>query len=412
MVLDVDVPSGLIGGDIDEGYGKVADAFRRNFAERGEVGAACCVYRDGRKVVDLWGGYRDGVRKLPWNEDTMVCVMSTTKGMASMALAVAHSRGLLDYDKAVADYWPEFAANGKGAVTVRQLLSHQAGLPVIDQALDLETLADREALSAIIAAQKPAWEPGTRHGYHGISLGWYEGELLRRVDPAGRSLGRFFAEEVARPLGIDFHIGLPADVDRDRLAIFHSYKPAEMLLHLGEFPARFVLGFLNPRSLTGRTFGNPRVLSLMDNYNRPEVQALESPASNGIGEARAIARAYGSLATGGHELGIAPETLAALSESARPPSQGTRDLVLHVHSVFSLGYVKPFPRFRFGSRAGLAFGTPGGGGSFGFADPDGQIGFAYVMNRAGFRLFDDPREVALRDAMYQTMGGPPQRPDR
>lgn len=412
MVLDVDVPSGLIGGDIDEGYGKVADAFRRNFAERGEVGAACCVYRDGRKVVDLWGGYRDGVRKLPWNEDTMVCVMSTTKGMASMALAVAHSRGLLDYDKAVADYWPEFAANGKGAVTVRQLLSHQAGLPVIDQALDLETLADREALSAIIAAQKPAWEPGTRHGYHGISLGWYEGELLRRVDPAGRSLGRFFAEEVARPLGIDFHIGLPADVDRDRLAIFHSYKPAEMLLHLGEFPARFVLGFLNPRSLTGRTFGNPRVLSLMDNYNRPEVQALESPASNGIGEARAIARAYGSLATGGHELGIAPETLAALSESARPPSQGTRDLVLHVHSVFSLGYVKPFPRFRFGGRAGLAFGTPGGGGSFGFADPDGQIGFAYVMNRAGFRLFDDPREVALRDAMYQTMGGPPQRPDR
>jgi CubicO group peptidase (beta-lactamase class C family) len=412
MVLDVDVPSGLIGGDIDEGYGKVADAFRRNFAERGEVGAACCVYRDGRKVVDLWGGYRDGVRKLPWNEDTMVCVMSTTKGMASMALAVAHSRGLLDYDKAVADYWPEFAANGKGAVTVRQLLSHQAGLPVIDQALDLETLADREALSGIIAAQKPAWEPGTRHGYHGISLGWYEGELLRRVDPAGRSLGRFFAEEVARPLGIDFHIGLPADVDRDRLAIFHSYKPAEMLLHLGEFPARFVLGFLNPRSLTGRTFGNPRVLSLMDNYNRPEVQALESPASNGIGEARAIARAYGSLATGGHELGIAPETLAALSESARPPSQGTRDLVLHVHSVFSLGYVKPFPRFRFGSRAGLAFGTPGGGGSFGFADPDGQIGFAYVMNRAGFRLFDDPREVALRDAMYQTMGGPPQRPDR
>jgi CubicO group peptidase (beta-lactamase class C family) len=412
MVLDVDVPSGLIGGDIDEGYGKVADAFRRNFAERGEVGAACCVYRDGRKVVDLWGGYRDGVRKLPWNEDTMVCVMSTTKGMASMALAVAHSRGLLDYDKAVADYWPEFAANGKGAVTVRQLLSHQAGLPVIDQALDLETLADREALSGIIAAQKPAWEPGTRHGYHGISLGWYEGELLRRVDPAGRSLGRFFAEEVARPLGIDFHIGLPADVDRDRLAILHSYKPAEMLLHLGEFPARFVLGFLNPRSLTGRTFGNPRVLSLMDNYNRPEVQALESPASNGIGEARAIARAYGSLATGGHELGIAPETLAALSESARPPSQGTRDLVLHVHSVFSLGYVKPFPRFRFGSRAGLAFGTPGGGGSFGFADPDGQIGFAYVMNRAGFRLFDDPREVALRDAMYQTMGGPPQRPDR
>jgi CubicO group peptidase (beta-lactamase class C family) len=412
MVIRMDVPARLIGGDVDRGYGQVADAFRRNFAAGREVGAACCVYRDGRKVVDLWGGYRDGVRELPWRADTMVCVMSTTKGMASMALAVAHSRGLFDYDQPVAAYWPAFAANGKETVTVRQLLSHQAGLAAIDQPLDLDILADRDTLAAIIAAQRPAWEPGTRHGYHGISLGWYEGELLRRVDPAGRSLGRFFADEVAGPLGIDFHIGLPPEMDRDRLATFHSYKPAEMLLHLGEFPARFVLAFLNPRSLTGRTFGNPRMLSLMDNYNRPEVQALESPASNGIGEARAIARAYGALATGGHELGITPDTLTALSEPARPPSEGIRDLVLHVDSVFSLGYVKPFPRLRFGTRAGRAFGTPGGGGSFGFADPDEGIGFAYVMNRAGFRLFDDPREVALRDALYRGLGGPPQRPDR
>ena len=151
--------------------------------------------------MDLWGGYADGVTKRPWREDTIVTVMSTTKGVSSMALAVAHSRGLLDYDERVATYWPEFAANGKQDVTVRQLLSHQAGLPVIDTPLDLETLADLDALGRIIGAQAPKWEPGTRHGYHGISLGWYESELLRRVDPQHRSIGRYFAEEVAAPLG-------------------------------------------------------------------------------------------------------------------------------------------------------------------------------------------------------------------
>ena len=134
--------------------------------------------------MDLWGGYADGIAKRPWREDTIVTVMSTTKGVSSMALAVAHSRGLLDYDERVATYWPEFAANGKQDVTVRQLLSHQAGLPVIDTPLDLDTLADLDALGRIIGAQAPNWEPGTRHGYHGISLGWYESELLRRVDPS------------------------------------------------------------------------------------------------------------------------------------------------------------------------------------------------------------------------------------
>src|SRR5688572_11554076 len=165
-MLKVDVPAELIQGGVDEGYGAVADEFRRNFAERGEVGAACAFYRDGRKVVDLWGGYRDGVRKLPWDRDTLVTVFSATKGMAGLVLPVVHSRGLFDPEERVATYWPEFAQNGKADVTVRQLLSHQAGLALLDQRIDLAIARDPDRLAAILAAQEPAWEPGTAHGYH------------------------------------------------------------------------------------------------------------------------------------------------------------------------------------------------------------------------------------------------------
>jgi CubicO group peptidase (beta-lactamase class C family) len=412
MVFKVDVPASLVTGDVEEGYGAVADEFRRNFAERGEVGAACAVYRDGRPVVDLWGGYRDGRSRAPWQADTLVTVFSTTKGVSSLAVAVAHAQGLLDYDGTVASYWPEFAHHGKEAVTVRQLLSHQAGLAAIDRPLSLADLADLDIVAGALADQKPAWEPGTRHGYHGISLGWYEGELIRRVDPRRRSLGTFFADEIAKPLGIEFYIGLPDAVDQDRVAFIHGYHPAEMVLHVNAMPYRFVLGFLNPRSITARSFANPSVLKVTGNYNLPEVRRLELPAANGTGQVRAIARAYGDAASGGHQLGLDESTLDALVRPATPPSQGLRDVVLRVDSVFSLGYVKPFPSFRFGASGDQAFGTPGAGGSFGFADPETGIGFAYAMNRTGFHLWDDPREFALRDALYQkVLGERPQRPD-
>ncbi len=187
MVFKIDVPTSLVLGDVDEGYGPVADEFRRNFTERGEVGGACAVYKDGRKVVDLWGGYADGRTRRPWLEDTLVTVFSTTKGVSGLAIAVAHARGLIDYDEKVATYWPEFAQEGKADITVRQLLSHQAGLAAIDQPLTVPALADLDALAAALAAQKPAWTPGARHGYHGISLGWYEGELIRRWESSSTS---------------------------------------------------------------------------------------------------------------------------------------------------------------------------------------------------------------------------------
>ncbi|MEU8816221.1 serine hydrolase domain-containing protein [Actinoplanes sp. NPDC048796] len=399
-MLRVHVPSAMVHGEVEQGYGPVADAFRRNFERGREIGAACAVYRDGRKVVDLWGGYRDGRTGEPWNRDTMVPVFSTSKGVSSMAVAVLHSRGLLDYDERVAAYWPEFAAAGKADVTVRQLLSHQAGLPALDQPLTLRDLSGSAVLAAALAEQRPAWRPGERHGYHGTTLGWYESELVSRVDPRGRHLGKFFADEVAAPLGLEFHIGLPDSVDRRRVARIHGFRPWEMMLHVNAMPAAFALAFANPWSLSARAFQNPRVLGVPDNINRPEVQAAEIPAVNGIGEVRSIARLYGEAAIGGAGLGITPSTLDELKNPAETPARGLADQVLRVPTQYSLGYVKPFPAFRFGSASGTAFGTMGLGGSFGFADPDTGVGFAYAMNRTGFHLWDDPREVALREALF------------
>jgi CubicO group peptidase (beta-lactamase class C family) len=393
-----------IHGSVAPGFEEVETEFRKNFRDQDELGAACAVYHGGEKVVDLWGGYRDLERSEPWQEDTLVLVYSTTKGLAGMAVAVAHSRGLLDYDERVSSYWPEFAQGGKENITVRQLLSHQAGLSGLDKPLNLETIADPNALAATIARQKPAWEPGTRHGYHGISLGWYEGELIRRVDAQHRSLGRFFHEEIAQTLGLEFYIGLPSSVPASRIAEIKAYRPARMLLHMNTMPPGMVLALMNPRSLTSRSLNQIKGKGIRGpaDLNRPEIWALEMPALGGVGQVRSIAKAYGEFARGGRELGITEETLDALIRPAVAPSQGIRDMVLHVDTTFSLGFIKPFPDFSFGTSE-KAYGTPGFGISFGFADPDAQVGFAYAPNRMGFHNWDDPREKALRDALIRCL---------
>jgi CubicO group peptidase (beta-lactamase class C family) len=393
-----------IHGTLAPGFEEVEAEFRKNFRERNELGAACAIYHRGEKVVDLWGGYRDLERRLPWQDDTLVLVYSTTKGLAGMTMALAHSRGLLDYDEKVATYWPEFAQGGKESITVRQLLSHQAGLSGLDRPLDLETIADPDALAATIARQKPAWEPGMRHGYHGISLGWYEGELIRRVDAQHRSLGRFFQEEIAQPLVLEFYIGLPPTVPASRIAEIKAYRPARMLLHMNTMPAGMVLALMNPRSLTSRSLNQIKAKGIKGpaDLNRPEVWGLEMPALGGVGQVRSIAKAYGEFATGGHKLGITEATLDALVRPAASPARGIRDMVLHVDTFFSLGFIKPFPNFSFGTSE-KAYGTPGFGISFGFADPDAQVGFAYAPNRMGFHNWDDPREKALRDALNRCL---------
>lgn len=405
MVLKVAVPPDMMGGDVDEGYGRVADVFRANLASGKEIGSAVAVYRDGRKVVDLWGGYRNGLTKQPWQSDTMVNMFSTTKGITALTFAVAVAKGMLSYDALVADYWPEFAQAGKGAVTVRQLLGHQAGLSALTPAPTLADLADPDRLAPILAAQAPAWQPGTRHGYHAITLGWYQSELIRRTDPARRTVGRFLAEEIAAPLRLDVHIGLPAHVDRSRVADLHHWKRAESLLHVHQMPLGFVAMSLNPVGLAARSTSVPRdVDPWAGDYNTDAVRSVEMPSSNGIGTARAVAGLYGSAATGGAEIGLTRPVLDELTASATPPSGGWRDKVLNVDNRYLLGFGKPLPNVQFGS-SDKAFGTPGWGGSFGFADPDTGVGFAYVMNRMGFHLVSDPRELALRQALFRDVLG-------
>ncbi len=409
IVIAVDA-NHRVEGDIEPGFGSVADAFQRNFDERGEVGAAVAAFYEGRKIVDLWGGFRDRARQLPWEEDTMIMVFSSTKGMAATAVHVAHAKGLFAYDDRIADHWHEFGQADKEEITIRQLLAHQAGLPFVHTDLDMETMSDLDVMAEVLAQQPTVWKPGSRHGYHAVTLGWYEGELIRRVDPDGRTLGRFFAEEVAGPLNAEFYIGLPHDVPDDRIATIYPAKRSQMLLNFGQLPLRLIAAMLNPRSSTVRTLTTPAVLFDTDSWNSRTMMDIELPSGNGVGEVRAVAQIYGSIASGGAELELDKETLTAMEEPAPRPSEGLTDAILKYDRVYSLGYSKPHRTDQrssrgswFGTKVGRAFGSPGAGGSFGFADPDVGIGFAYAPNRHGATLEDDPREQSIRQALYESL---------
>ena len=386
---------GQIKGFVGTGFEAVKEAFVENFSRRGELGAACCVYHKGQKVVDLWGGVRNKASGEPWEEDTMVVVYSTTKGMSAMTLAIAHSRGWLDYDELVCTYWPEFAQNGKDRITVRQLLAHQAGLFAFDEPVDKNLVADLDRLAPVLARQKPAWEPGTRQAYHAITLGFYENELLRRIDPQHRSLGEFFQDEIATKLGVEFYIRLPDTIPNSRLAKVDS--PGFFKLLMG-FPFRLTLATLNPSSNIHRALiANPGS-GIVHDEDRIYSRNLEVPSGGGVGTARSIARAYSVFATGGDELGLSPETLEQLKAPAIPPRFGFYDECMKGEARFSLGFMKPCEAWPF--HEPTAFGHPGAGGSLGFADPQKGIGYAYVTNRIGVELTGDPRDVALRKALY------------
>jgi CubicO group peptidase (beta-lactamase class C family) len=313
-----------------------------------------------------------------------------------MTLAVAHSRGWLSYDERVARYWPEFAQCGKDATTVRQLLAHQAGLYALDVPVTRDLVADLDRLADVLARQQPAWPPGARQAYHAITLGFYEAELLRRVDPDHRSLGRFFQDEIASPLGIDFYIRLPDAIPDSRLATLSSPGP---LARLFGFPLSFILEAFNPRSKIIRAL---RGSELAHDRQRIYARDLEIPSGGGVGTARAIARAYGVFATDGHDLGLRPGTLRALAAPAIPSDHGFYDECMKGEAQFALGFMKPSATWPFGSEA--SFGAPGTGGSLGFADPKAGIGYGYITNRIGVALTGDPRDLALRRALYSTLG--------
>jgi CubicO group peptidase (beta-lactamase class C family) len=384
-------------GTVVAAFQPVRDVFAENFSSRHELGAACCVYHRGEKVVDLWGGIRNGSTGEPWEEDTMVLVFSATKGLSAMVMALAHSRGRIDYEERVCTYWPEFAQNGKENMTVRQLLSHQGGLFAIPELADRGLVRDLDALADVLARQKPAWAPGKRQAYHAITLGYYEGELSRRTDPEHRTLGQIFQEDIASPLGLDVYIRLPEAIPDTRLAVLES---PSLWSTLTDMPLPLVLAAFNPHSNLRRAMtGTDIALDRERIYARD----LEVPSGGGVGTARGIARAYGVFANDGHELGLSAQTLDALKARAAPPTCGFYDACLKGEVQFSLGFMKPSAAWPFGGPA--AFGAPGAGGSLGFADPETGVGYAYVTNRMRMKITGDPREVALRNAVISSLKG-------
>jgi CubicO group peptidase (beta-lactamase class C family) len=296
--------------------------------------------------------------------------------------------------RALARAYGVFATGGKERITVQQLLSHQAGLFALDERPTRSLVADPDRLAIVLARQKPAWPAGTRQAYHAITLGFYESELLRRVDPGHRTLGRFFQDEIATPLGLEFYIRLPEEIPDSRLAPLHRFGMAAAIVHM---PLRLTLAVMNPRSRFRRALQGSE---LPEQSERVYARNQEVPAGGGVGTARALARGFGVFATGAKELGLREETLRQLMAPAVPPARGFRDACVKVEIRLSLGFEKPGPKHPFTHPS--AFGHPGTGGSLGFADPHAQIGFGYIPNRMGTYL-DDPRAGALRKATYRSI---------
>ena len=388
-------------GYTDPGFEKVRDIFTDNFHHRHETGASCCVYYQGKKVVDLWGGWKDKGRRILWEEDTLSIVFSTTKGVASLAFSLLHSRGLLNYDEKVSAYWPEFAYNDKEHITIRQLLAHQAGLFTNDKSLTYELLIDEKKLSNCLAKQRTYWNPGDKRGYHAWTIGLYLNEILKRIDPYQRSIAQFVQEELVGPLNTEFYIGLPKDMSALRLAELIPFLPHEALTKGDNSDlGRILKGILNPFSLFYKSLLNPPYALNLNNFNNRKYQVLPMPAAHGFGNARSLATIYNEFTTGGKKLNVHPDTLSELEQAPTHPKQEKLDIVLHVDIPFSLGFAKPSAYQDFGVNH-RAYGTFGAGGSGAFADPEKQVAFSYVMNKMGTHIANDPRELALRRMVYE-----------
>ena len=380
-------------GQCDSRFSAVQKAFEENFASLGEVGASVAVYLDGKPVVDLWGGYADAARSRPWERDTIVNVYSATKGMTVICAHRLVDQGKLDMDAPVARYWPEFAQAGKGDMPVRYLLSHRAGLPAVKAPLPPEALFDWDAMTHALAAQEPWWAPGTQHGYHALTFGWLVGEVVRRI--SGRSLGTYFREEIAEPLGADFHIGFDAVHDARTADMIAAPPPPP-----GETDLLQELMTKNPESMIARALTNPPWKPGVTDNTR-EWRGAEIPGANGHTNARALARIYGALALGGELDGVRILSLEAIERAIVEQSNG-QDAVLGMVSRFGLGFSLNSETFPMGPNP-HSFGHPGAGGSLGFADLDARIGFGYAMNQMRTEAGEDRRYERLTDALYSSL---------
>ncbi len=388
--------SGTVNGYYHRSFRRVRDEFVRNFAERGEIGASVCIEYRGWPLVDLWGGTADPGTGAPWERDTIVHVWSSTKGATALCAHILASRGQLDLDAPVAQYWPEFAQNGKEGVTVAMLMSHQAGIPALRDPLPQGAFYDTTYMTGRLAAEAPFWEPGTRHGYHALTFGFCVGELVRRI--SGKTLAGFFRDEVATPLGLtDYWMGLP-DSELSRLAPIVPADPPEPPF------SRFFLQILtDPTSIPFLIFFNSGGYLDPGVAESSEARAqTEIGASGSFTNARTLARLYSGIA------GLVDE--ASFARMGRVNSAGW-DQMGSIPSRFTLGYVKSIDNRRespgnqdTGILSEDAFGHSGFGGSIGFVDPRAHMSFGYAMNKQGPGTLLNPRGQSLIDAAYTSLG--------
>jgi CubicO group peptidase (beta-lactamase class C family) len=408
--VKVALENGEINGYCDPRFSRVAEEFNRNFKERGEVGGSVCITLEGETVVDLWGGVARPTTNTPWEENTISIIWSCTKGATALCAHILASRGLLDFDAPVAKYWPEFAQAGKENIPVRMLLNHQSGLAGLRNPLPEGAFTDWEVMTQALAAAEPLWKPGLMRGYQGITFGWLVGEVVRRI--SGKSLGTFFREEVAEPLGLDFWIGLPEE---------HEGRTATMMMPANDpdpsgVVSPFFAALADPTSPSALMFFNnggyvaPRADGVMW-FDSREGHAAEVGAAGGISNARGLAGMYAPLANGGSHKGVRLVDAESLYKMSAVSSAGV-DAVLLLPLRFSLGYMKTVDnRHVPGAVAGdnallseAAFGHCGFGGSVGFADPEAKMSFGYTMNKMGPGTGLNERGQSLVDAAYLSLG--------
>ena len=387
------------------GFERVAEAFDRNFDSKGEIGASVCLTVGGETVVDLWGGVADPKTQAPWTRDTVGIVFSCTKGATALCAHVLASRGKLDLDAPVVELWPEFGQHGKEGVTTRMMLDHSAGVPALRARVKEFGPYEWDYMTGLIAAEEPFWPPGTRNGYHGFTFGWTVGEMVRRA--SGKSLGTFFQEEIARPLGLDFWIGLPEAIE-PRVA---PIMPFALRAEDAKTPFLRDLG-TNKQSIPFLFYMNVGAWR-MGGANTRAGHAAEIGAANGITNARGLAGMYAPLSTGGGKL-VDGRTLTRMGEVSMATHD---DATLRIPTRFALGYMKSMDNRRRSLGAKLfgedvdsvilgspAFGHVGAGGSLGFADPVAGLSFGYTMNQMGPGLLMNERGQALVDAAYLSLG--------
>ena len=373
-----------IQGHCDERFAAVRDAFEQNFTLHGDVGACFAATLDGEFVVDLWGGHRDAARTQPWERDTIVNVYSTTKTMTFLVALLLADRGELDLDAPVADYWPAFAANGKGNVRVSHLLSHSAGLPGFSRPFAADELYDWEDCCADLASQASWWEPGTQSGYHAVTQGYLIGEVVRRV--TGRSLGVYFKEEIAQPLEADFHIGVK-QADFPRIAELIEPTEAAPLLEA------------DPASIPGRVFAGLAATITPEITGSTAWRQAEIPAANGHGNARSVVRVQTAMANGGRAFGIELLSAAGCRRALEVQTDG-EDLVIGLPIRYAMGYALPTDAVPVGPNPHTLW-WGGAGGSTIAVDTDAHLCFSYVMNQMDNYIIGDPRGVNLVQALYE-----------